>query len=207
MADKEVLKIATFFKKELSKYKIKYEWPKARDISKTYHYRWFKRFLTNCKEKHELNFEESKLLLKSIIKHAHNNGVLRSGATLLQRSDQIDIFIEHINNDIDKASQIIDDIKRCESRFVDGKYSFLKKRAKRGGYPNLVKMYMDGTLPASYMCLSKTCMKVYNELEVDDKNVMPNMLHLFKLRNKLIKQIGANKLGDILKKDFNGKIK
>lgn len=202
--DPDVLRIAVAFKHEMAKRRLDYQWPQARDITKTYHYRWFNRFWQNCRKKHGLDMQEAILVLKSIVVFAEQNGLLRRGATLLQRSDQIEIFIKSANEEIEKERAVFAELKNFEEMISDkDKDVFLRKKKKRGGYINLVKLFIDGKLPHQYLCLSKTCMRIYNQLDEEDKHMFPTIAELAALRNRMVRVIGIPKLSEVLKEDLN----
>lgn len=203
---KDVLEVAVAFKNEMRRAGKGFSFAKARDITKTYHYRWFNSFLHKCYD-NGMDLEESKEIIKSMVSYAKEKGVINKGASLVSRSDIIDICMKRMEDDLKQSENSIAVIKRLvnELKDIDDLTSHLCKKKNRHGSVNMIIMKNNGKLTDSIICLSKSCMKAFMVLKDEDKEGMLTLREYVLLKHKIINKIGYEPLLKIFGDDFNGK--
>lgn len=203
-ASKDVLHIALEYKVQMGKVGRKWKFPQCSDVSQTYAYRDFRAFWEKCRKIHDLDLDDAKMVVRSIVRYAKNKRLLNSGTALLSRSDIIEICCKDLERNVAKADSVLGEINNSALLLNDteDKTKFLARKVHRHGLPNLVMLRDKGDLADSYICLSKSCMKVYNSLS--DKSGMPPILQYVKMKLKMIEMCGEERLAKIMGDDFNG---
>jgi hypothetical protein len=203
---KDVLEVAVTFKNEMLKIGKGFSFAKARDITKTYHYRWFNSFLKKCYD-NGMNLEESKEVIKSIISYAKEKGIINKGVSLISRSDIIEICMKRMEDDLKQSENSIAVIKRLVNGLneIDDLTNHLCKKKNRHGSTNMMIMKSNGKLTDATICLSKSCMKAFLFLKDEDKEGLLTLREYVLLKHKVINKIGYDVLFDIFGDDFNGK--
>lgn len=198
---KDVIKIALLFKSEMVKAGKGFKFAKAKDITKTYHYRWFKSFLDKCYSS-DLDFDGSSEVCKAVVKYAKDNKLLNSGASLLCRGDIIDICIKNLENEVLDFVDKLELIKNHAKILLDNNsYDKLIRRNNRHSDCNIVSLRCSGKLDDSVIAISKTCMKIVSEIGSDD---MLSIREYYIIRMKMKNKYGDDRLRDILGDDYNG---
>lgn len=202
---KDVLEIAVTFKREMNKIGKGYSFVKTRDITKTYHYRYFSSFLDKC-YKNDFTFDECKEIIKELIAYAKENGLLHKGVSLISRSDIIEICIKRIEKEIREIEISVDMLKEniMELNKIDDLTSYLCKKKNRHGSVNMVILRNNGKLTDSIISISKSCMRAYLNLDKSDKIDMPTLKEYVLLKNKIVNKIGRESISEIMGDDFNG---
>lgn len=204
--DKDILELALFYKNEVTKAGKGFQWPKAKDPTKTYPYRYFKSFLVKCKKDYDLDLDECKLVIRSIVKYAKRRGILNKGVSLISKSDTIEICFRDVQSEIEKMKYTLDGIEkssRCLNG-IDDKVTFLKKKKNRHSSPNIIAMRESSELSDGFIALSKSCIKSIAGLSDEDKSQLPSLRELFIIKNRLIDKLGKEDLQNVLGSDFNG---
>lgn len=200
---KDILQIAVAFKKEMQKAGKGFKFAKAKDITETYHYRWFSSFLDRCYEK-DLDVKLSIEVIKAVVGFAKQQKILHKGVSLISRQDVFDICFKKIKMDLDDTDKLISNIKSYYGNLksIADMELHLCKKAHRHGLHNMIIMRDNGELPDYVTCLSKACMRSY--LKINNKDEMPSLKEMVVLRMKMINKIGHDILRDIYGGDYNG---
>jgi hypothetical protein len=201
ISKKHVLEVALVFKKEMQKIGKDFKFSKSSDVTNTYQYRWFKSFLERCVTNHGLNLNESKEVIKCVVHYVNRHGFIKNGVSILSRKDIIDIACKKFESDISEYDNLIKDIEKCTSVICDDFYEFLIKKPRRNGNPNILILYNNGSISKSFIALSKSCIKAYRAI---DNSELPPLLDIIKIRMRLMKKIGIDKIKEIMGVEFNG---
>lgn len=204
--DKDVLELALFYKNEVTKAGKGFQWPKAKDPTKTYSYRYFKSFINKCKNEYDLNLEECKLVIRSIVKYAKRRGILGKGISIISKSDTIEICFKDVQSEIEKMKYTLSGIEKSNNYLdgVDDRVAFLKKKENRHAFPNMISMRESLELSDGFIALSRSCIKAIMELSDEDRSQLPSLKELFVIKNRLIDRLGKEDLKSVLGSDFNG---
>lgn len=201
---KDVLEIAVTFKREMRKAGKGFNFAKARDITNTYHYRWFNSFLDKCYG-NDMNLEETKEVIKSVIVYAKEKRILDKGVSLISRSDIIEICLKRVEDDLKQTENSIAVIEKKfnELKKIDNLVRHLGRKLNRHGSVNFIIMRDNGKLTDSVTCLSKSCMQAYKSLSREDKNSLPAIREYILLNSRITNKIDIESLRDIFGDDLN----
>jgi len=201
-SDKDVLKIALSFKEEMRRIGKDFKFTKAKDITKTYQFRWFRSFLNKCKSD-GFTVEESFEVMRCLVAYANKNSLTHIGASLVGRKDVIEIAYKRFERESKTCDDMADDLKRCMNSVGDNFFGHLIKRPNRKGYSNIVMMFMDGQISKTFLSLSRSCISAYNNIG-NDKKELPTMIELVKTRLSAIDKLGCESIKEIMGNEFNG---
>lgn len=198
---KDVLGVAVEFKNSMKKAGKGFKFAKAKDITDTYHYRWFNSFVDKC-YRNGLDLDGAKEVVRSMVVFAKDNGILNKGAALLSRSDIIDVCIRKIEKDDQDIDEHLITIKESLSTIdVNNPVRMLIKKQHRHGSHNIVLLRDRNKLPDFFISLSKSCMKAVCELKSDD---LLSIREYYLMRMKMINKFGDDTLREIMGDEYNG---
>jgi len=198
---KDVLEAAVAFKNEMRKVGKGFKFAKAKDITKTYHYRWFCSFLDKC-YRNGFNSDSVKEVVRAVVLYAKEYGLLNKGVALLSRSDIVDICIKNMEKEVQDTDDHLSLIRSAvEIIDVDDPVRMLTKKQHRHGSPNIIALRDNGKLPDFFIAISKSCMKAVADLKCDD---LPTVREYFITRMKMKTKFGDEVLGEVMGGEYNG---
>lgn len=198
---KDVIQVAVLFKNEMVKAGKGFKFAKAKDITKTYHYRWFKSFLDKCYN-NGLDLDCAMEVCRSIVKYAKRRNMLNSGASLLSRSDIIDICIDKLERDISEYNDDIEIIKLFSKIIdVDDPFKMFMRKNNRHSDHNIIVLRNNGKIDDSVISISKSCMRAI--LSINDSS-LPSVKDYFIIKARMKNKYGDDLLRSILGDDYNG---
>jgi len=204
--NKDVLELAVAYKHELKKYKRKFSFPRSSDITKTYQYRHLVSFMRNCK-KRGLNLEESKDVIRVIVKYASEKNMSNRGISILNCGDVIEICCKIWEQEVSDVQSVLDALVYINDSLppiLKKRYDYLLKKPKRKGYTKMSMMYNAGELTDYFIAISKSASRALTSLPEDERELFKKKPKYFVLRNKLINKIGYDELRTVMGMDFNG---
>lgn len=196
---KEILKLIIEFKDQYKKHKRDFKLPQCKNFTKTYQYRWFKSFYNKCYKDYTLN--DMREIIACLVKYAKDYNLLNIGASLLNRSDIVDIACKMFNDEVSNVENIITGIYKCMEYVHDNFELYLLSKRHRDGYCNLIMMFLDGKIDLNFISLSKSCICALSKLK-EDRDQLPLPLQIVKRRFRIIDLIGNEKLKDIMGGEF-----
>lgn len=200
--DKVVLKVAVEYRRQMRLRKRQYKFPKCKDLSKTYHYRYFKAFVNKCKKEGYLDDDIVKIV-GILVDFADNNGLIMRGPILMSRKDIVDECLREFERKCNEFDRVVDDLKTCIINVGDVSVKkFITKRTKRS-VPNIVLLKSEGKITDNFIACSKTAFKAVTMLDESDKIGMLSVRDYVLLKSKIINNVEVSELRKIMGKDLN----
>jgi hypothetical protein len=204
MENERVIKIYELYKKSSGKYGKKVSFPKARDITKTYTWRYFKNFSESIDE---LEIDNNLIgpIISTIVKYAYDNNLLNKGASVLNRKGMIELALSKLESEVEIENKIVEEIEKSQlflerqqnenNKNLKG-VSLLLDRKKRFGYSNIVSWYESEQLSKAFIALSKACGKATSKLPEEERQILPSNEEIIIIRCKCLHK---NSLGPQIK--------
>lgn len=198
--NKLVIKVAVTFKEELAKYGKKFKFSQCSDITQTYHYRTFERFIKKCNDEIGSKGDNEILEIVRIIVKNNSRNLSRITPDILCVSNIRSICIEELSSDEDKKKVILELINNSINNVKGCDLGFKVKY----GVTNLTKLKNSKSISNEFIACSKSALFVLLRLDSSEKSMFLPYHKYFMMRRKIIKLIGVNKLKELLKDDFYG---
>lgn len=164
--------------------------PEGVEITKTYAWRSLHSFANKMRELNIKN-EHLSMIINELVKYAHRNNLLSRGYNILCNKNIVEIIIKRLQKDTDVKRikiEILQKTKNFLNEKIDNKdlCSLLQERLRIDTYSNFTKWYEQGHISVEYISVSKTCLKILNKLNDNERNIIPKPLDLLKTRIKLL---------------------
>ena len=166
---------------------FKIKLPKARDIRKTYQWR----FVKSIAEKFtEWNFDDDTAMrfIKIAVAQAKLRGVLKKGLAALHQTNMLNICYEILTNEKNENDNILSALamqKRWfDNHIGDDPSATLLHRAGHGALPTLIIWYQASRISDHFILLSRSCYKALLMLQGDsmESRMLPSPTSLYLLR-------------------------
>lgn len=162
------------------------KFPKCSDRTKTYQFRWTKRFCERCYNEFDLDDKTVNALVYEIVRYAKSHKLLDRGTQVLSLGNVADICYETITDMMDEERSIIREMHSCHSFLrgqANGKDNLVRnlKQLSENGYPNIVNWYHLGHITEVYLALSKPCRRVLSSLTDEQKEGLPSSFELLRI--------------------------
>lgn len=182
-----VFTVYSWFQSAMKKTGRFIKFPKCRDKTKTYQFRWVKTFVDKCYNDLGLDNKTIKRFVYDIVLYAKQNRVLDRGTQILTMNNIIDICYNSIQSNQEEEASLISELNRCHD-FLSNKENNkdilvrnLIEPVSEGGYTNLVYWYELGYLTPTYLALSMTCQRALKQLPKSERSDLPTDFDLFKI--------------------------
>lgn len=186
ITDSLVFTVYSWFQSAMHSAGRNIKFPKCSDKTKTYQFRWIKRFCDKCYNEFGLDNKTVKALTYEVVRYAKSHKILDRGTQMLSMRNIADICYETITDMMDEEQSLINEMQSCQ-RFlysqVDDKDNPVRnlKRLSENGYPNIVNWYLLGHITEVYLALSKSCRRALSSLTDEQKEGLPSNFELLKI--------------------------
>jgi hypothetical protein len=200
--DKFILKIAVEYRKQMRLHKRQYRFPKCKDLSKTYHYRYFSAFVKKCKSE---GYSDNEILeiVGILVNFADENDLVLRGPILMSRKDIVDECLREFERKHKEYDRIIADLKWCLSNVGGASVKkFITKRTKRSA-PNIVLLKSEGKITDNFIACSRAAFKAITMLDESDKIGILSVRDYVILKSKIINNVEKSELRKIMGSDLN----
>jgi hypothetical protein len=195
--DKLVLKVAVAFKEELAKHGKKFQFSQCSDLTQTYHYRTFNRFVKKCYDELDSKNDEEILEVVRIIVNNNSNNLSRITPDILCVSNLREICMSELMSGEEKKKSILNSIKNS----IDNVSCDLALKAKHG-VTNLTRLKNSKSISNEYIACSRKALSILIRLDYSEKSMFLPYHKYFMLRRKILKLVGVEALREILKDDL-----
>lgn len=183
------------------------KFPKCKDVTKTYQYRWTKLFAERCYNELELDNKLVKALVYDIVRYAKSHHILDKGTQILCMNNIVDICHESIRTMIDNEGSLLYELRRSKAFLDDhgsGEQLFRKliTPENEGGYPNIVMWYMSNEISRIYIAISERCQRAVGALAEEDRGEIPSNYDMFRICTQVVTSETIDILQDILGSDL-----
>lgn len=198
LTDNDVMLIYRWFQSAMYKAGRNIRMPEGTDPSKTYQYRWIKKFADRTVNEWHLDMRTTKLLVESLVAYGKRNKLLNQGAGLLNSNMAVDLCVQTLETSINKSSTILLSLISSKMYLERSKLMSIEQLASSrrvGGYSNIFCAYDSGMLSLEYIALSRVCSNALNLINEVERSNFPSNRALFGIRARLL-----------LDKEINGQI-
>ena len=185
----------------------KVTWPKAKDKTKTYMWRSMKSFITRSREA-SINDAMIPHMVRSVVKHAKENGLLNRSASLLMKRDLFDICFRKLQQELSDERALIDGVRRSalflEKKLDENnKTNVLLIRKHPDAFANITMWLQAGQITESFIAISKRCGKALSKLDESERSQFPSDILIIKARCKYLHRDNlCAELREIMKSDL-----
>lgn len=186
ITDAKVFTVYSWFQSEMYKAGRKIKFPKCRDQTKTYQFRWTKHFVNKCYNEWGLDDKIVGMLLADLVIYAKSHKLLDRGTQLLSLNNIIDICYRGMRCLAEDESSLIVELKSCHE-FINEHLSDKNNRvcrlieSKTGGCSNLLYWHNLGHVTEVYIALSKSCIEALARLPQNERAEFPSSLELLRI--------------------------
>jgi hypothetical protein len=208
ITDSLVFTVHAWFQDEMHSVGRKISFPKCSDRTKTYQFRWTKKFVDKCYNEFNLSDKVIKVLLCDIAHYAKRRNLLSKGTQLLCMNNVIDICHHSIQTIIDNEASLIMEVRSCHEFVCDQVNNknilvrTLTTPISEGGYSKLVYWYNLGRLTDTYLALSKTCNKAMSQISADERSELPSKIELLRICTYAVSRESLHDLKSVLGSDL-----
>jgi len=193
--------------KSMLRYGRSIDLPKGTDITKTYGWRNLTSYINNLKQLN-ISLDDSQIIINSLIDYAYEHKILGRGFAILSNSNLLKIAINAIQKDLKNKYNRMSSIERAKnflnSQVIDSNIDdILSKRIKMGSYTNLTRWFEQGHISTEYIACSKACVMVMNNLDSNERSVLPKPIDLLKTKHKVLTRESTDKVIALMGDDFN----
>lgn len=187
VTDSLVFTVYSWFQSSMRNVGRKIDFPRCSDKTKTYQFRWTKRFVDRCYNELHLNEEIIKYLINDIVSYAKRRNLLAKGTQLLCMKNIVDICCHSIKQMVDDESSLIEELRSCRDFLLEQTNDkntlthILVEPVSEGGCSNLVYWYNLGYLTETYLALSKKCSGSISKLPLDEQSELPSRIKLLRI--------------------------
>lgn len=184
------------------------KFPKCKDKTKTYQFRWTKSFADKCYNDLGLDNATIKRFVYDIVVYAKQNRVLDRGTQILTMDNIIDICYNSIQSNQEEEDSLISELSRChdflqeQENDKDILVRILSEPVSEGGYTNLVYWCELGYLTPTYLALSMTCQRALKLLPKSERSDLPSDFELFKICTHTVTRDMVPSFEDVLGSDL-----
>ncbi len=208
ISDSLVFTVHGWFQNAMRKAGRKISFPQCSDKTKTYQFRWTKKFTDRCYNEFVLSDKVIKALVGDITHYAKRNNLLNKGTQLLCMNNIIDICHYSIKTMMDDEASLIEEVKSCHEFVCDQATNknilvrTLVTPISEGGYSNLVYWYNLGRLTDTYLALSRTCNKAMSQMPVDERSELPSKIELLRICTSAVSEESICELKSVMGTDL-----
>lgn len=186
ITDSLVFTVYSWFQSAMHGAGRKIKFPRCSDKTKTYQFRWTKKFCDRCYNEFGLDDKTVKALVYEVVGYAKSRKLLDRGTQILCMGNVADICYETITSMMDEEQSLIYEMQSCH-RFlydqVSNKDNLVRnlKKLSENGYPNIVNWYHLGHITDVYLALSKPCRRVLSSLTDEQREGIPGNFELLRV--------------------------
>jgi hypothetical protein len=183
------------------------KFPRCKDVTKTYQYRWTKLFAEKCYNDLGLDNKLVKALVYDMVRYAKTHDILNKGTQILCMNNIVEICAESIKTMIDAEGSLIYELRRSKA-FLDDHgsgeelYQRMVEPVAEGGYPYIVAWYMSNEISRIYVSISERCQRAINALSNDDRGELPSNYDMFRICTQVVTSETYETLNAILGRDL-----
>lgn len=187
LSHNEIMVIYRWFQSSMHKAGRTVKMPANTDSTKTYQYRWIKKFANRAVNEWHLDMKTIKILVDSIVAYGGRNNLLDQGTNILNMNNVLNICVNTLESAIHRSDNIISSAIACKAyleRHNLRTAADLAAARRTGGYSNLVCLVESGIITIEYLALSRKCNEAL-EMSVG-REQLPTIRELFKIRARLL---------------------
>lgn len=198
--DSKVYTVYSWFQSEMRRAGRKISFPKCKDKTKTYQFRWTRSFVVKCKEL-GLDDKLTNMLISDIVSYAKKNNLLNRGTQILCMGNITDVCYQGLKELASDEAFLIEELRSCRNFLLDqinDKNILVCKLVESGpgGFSNLLHWYNLGHLTEVFMALSKSCNQALSRLPEEERAELPSSFSLLRIcthtvSNDLLPQLTA----------------
>ena len=208
ITDSLVFTVYGWFQSAMHSVGRKINFPHCTDKTKTYQFRWTKRFVDKCYNELALSDKVVKCLLFDITLYAKRKNLLNKGTQLLCMTNIVDICHYSIQNMMDDEASLIEEIRFCHEFVCDqvNNKNILVRTLitpiSKGGCSNLIYWYNLGRLTETYLALSKMCSKALSQIPLDERSELPSKIELLRICMHAVSKESVHDLKSVMGSDL-----
>lgn len=188
---------------------INLTYPTGTDFTRTYQYKYLQSLQRHLSDWH---FDDDLTIafIDIIAGYAKKHNLLKKGLAIFFQRNVLDICRAEFKRRIEEQRSVLSAVsnvkvwleQQCQSEHSSLMLILIKRQNKRA-YPNIVKWFISGQLPAVFLAISRSCIRALSKLSAEERCLLPKDSSLYSLRLYAIADCGiADELRSIMGNDW-----